>query len=263
NPTNIYLATSSHISFADYLKVMAVPTLVAGIVELGLLLLLFRKSLKQPLQSNDLVYPLEERLPVIVGVSILGICLVFFVLSSYFPMEMWLIALISAASLLAFMVVYSLTNKKEWSHVQFTLKRLPYPLIPFFLSMFVLVVALNVQGISAQLSSFLGNNHVVWVYGYSSFLASNLINNIPMSILFTNLTSNLTGSAYCQGVYASIIGSNIGAFLTPIGALAGILFSGLVNDNNVRFTFIDFIKYGALVSVPVLSVFLALVPLFI
>ena len=263
NPTNIYLATSSHISFADYFKVMAVPTLVAGIVELGLLLLLFRKSLKQPLQSNDLVYPLEERLPVIVGVSILGICLVFFVLSSYLPMEMWLIALISAASLLAFMVVYSLTNKKEWSHVQFTLKRLPYPLIPFFLSMFVLVVALNVQGISARFASFLGNNDVVWVYGCSSFLASNLINNIPMSILFTNLTSNLTGSTYYQGVYASIIGSNIGAFLTPIGALAGILFSGLVNDNNVRFTFIDFIKYGVLVSIPVLSVFLALVPLFL
>ena len=84
-----------------------------------------------------------------------------------------------------------------------------------------------------------------------------------MSILFTNLTSNLSGIAYYQAVYASIIGSNIGAFLTPIGALAGIMFSGLVNENNVRFTFIDFIKYGAIISIPVITTALAMAILFI
>ena len=84
-----------------------------------------------------------------------------------------------------------------------------------------------------------------------------------MSILFTNLTSNLSGISYMQGVYASIIGSNIGAFLTPIGALAGIMFSGLVNDNNVRFTFLDFIKYGAIISIPVITAALAMLLLFV
>ena len=72
-----------------------------------------------------------------------------------------------------------------------TLKRLPYQLIPFFLSMFVIVVGLKYQGISKHLADFLGNANTIWVYGYTSFLASNLINNIPMSILFTDLTSHL------------------------------------------------------------------------
>ena len=101
----------------------------------------------------------------------------------------------------------------------------------------------------------------MWIYGYASFIGSNLINNIPMSILFTDLAKTLTGISYTKAIYASIIGSNIGAFLTPIGALAGIMFSSLVNKNGVRFTFIDFIKYGALISIPVITTALAMTEL--
>lgn len=263
NPTNIYLATSSGITFVEYLKVMAVPTLVAGIVELSLLLLIFHKQLKQPLQSNDIVYPIEDKVPVIVGLSVLGTCLVFLIISSYINLEMWLISLVCAGTLLVFMLIYSYFKKSNFVHVKETGKRLPYQLIPFFLSMFVIVVALNEQGIASKLGELLGSTNSTWVYGYSSFLTCNLINNIPMSILYTNISSSLSGVNYYQAVYASIIGSNIGAFLTPIGALAGIMFSSLVNENNVRFTFIDFIKYGVIISIPVLTVCLGMSELFI
>ena len=47
NPTNIFLATSANISFTSYFKVMAIPTLVAGIIEISLLFLLFKKYLKE------------------------------------------------------------------------------------------------------------------------------------------------------------------------------------------------------------------------
>ena len=263
NPTNIYLATSSGITFIDYFKVMALPTLVAGIVELGLLLLLFHKQLKEPLQSNDIIYPIEDKVPVIVGLSILGTCLVFLIISSYINLEMWLISLVCAGVLLVFMLIYSCFKKSNIEHVLHTGKRLPYQLIPFFISMFIIVVALNEQGIASKIAELLGNNNSTWVYGYSSFLACNLINNIPMSILYTNIANSLEGVAYTKAIYASIIGSNIGAFLTPIGALAGIMFTGLVNENNVRFTFIDFIKYGVVISIPVLTVCLGMSELFI
>ena len=263
NPTNIYLATSSGITFIDYFKVMAVPTLTAGLAELGLLFLIFFKQLRQPLLSNEMVYQIEDKVPVIVGVVDLFICLVFLIISSYLHLEMWLIASICAGTLLIFMLVYSIFKKTNIVHVGETMKRLPYQLIPFFLSMFVIVVALNEQGITQSLAKFLGDKNTIWVYGYASFLSSNLINNIPMSILFTNLTATLSETSYLRGVYASIIGSNIGAFLTPIGALAGIMFSGLVKDNNVRFTFLDFIKYGAIISLPVITIALAMTQLFI
>lgn len=263
NPTNIYLASSSGIDFISYFKAMAIPTIVGGVVELGLLFLIFNKSLKQRLQCNELIYHLDDKVPVFVGLLDLIVCLVFLVLSSYLHFEMWLISLVCAGALVTFMLIYSIFRHRNFVHVKETAKRLPYQLIPFFLSMFVIVVALNNQGISKFLGDFLGSNHTIWVYGYSSFFASNLINNIPMSILFSNLANSLNETVYLKGIYASIIGSNIGAFLTPIGALAGIMFSSLVSKNGIRFRFIDFIKYGAIISLPVLTVFLAMLNLFI
>ena len=253
NPTNIYLATSSGIDFITYFKVMAVPTLVAGVVELLLLLLIFHRQLKRPILSDAIIEPIEDIISVIVGVADLLVCLGFFIASSYIHLEMWLIALICASTLLVFMIIYSFFRRKNLKHVLDAFKRLPYQLIPFFLSMFVIVVAINEQGISAKIAELLGSKNSIWVYGYTSFLASNLINNIPMSILFTNIVSSLTGKAYLQAIYASIIGSNIGAFLTPIGALAGIMFSNLLNKYDMHFSFLDFIKYGAIVSLPVLA----------
>ena len=263
NPTNIYLATSSGIDFISYFKVMAIPTLVGGIFEFFLLLLVFHKSLKQPLQNNELIYHIDDKIPVIVGLIDLFTCLVFLIISSYLNLEMWLISAICAGALIVFMLVYSCFHKSNIIHVKESAKRLPYQLIPFFLSMFVIVVSLNVQGISKAIGDFLGSDNTIWVYGYTSFLSCNLLNNIPMSILFSSLTNSLSEASYLRGVYASIIGSNIGAFLTPIGALAGIMFSSLVAKNNIRFRFIDFIKYGLIISIPVITVVLAMTQLFI
>ena len=114
--------------------------------------------------------------------------------------------------------------------------------------MFVVVVALNYQGIAGKLAEMLSHSNAIWTYGFSSFFVSNLINNIPMSILYSNMCSNKAA------VYASIVGSNLGAFLTPTGALAGIMFTNLVNEHNTKYSFMDFIKYGALVSLPIIGV---------
>ena len=261
NPTNIYLATSARITFFDYFKIMAIPTICAGIAEFLILFLLFARKLKAPLQSSHEECKIENKVALFIGLGHLLVCLVFLIISSYINVEMWLISLICACSLLICSIVISLFTKKNWSYITGSLKKLPYQLVPFFLSMFVIVVALNQQGVSEKIAEFLGNQNSIWVYGYSSFLSSNLINNIPMSILFSNLCSTMNGLAYKEAVFASVIGSNIGAFLTPMGALAGIMFTGLVNKHDTKFTFIDFIKYGVIISIPTISVALAMLHL--
>ena len=248
NPTNIYLATSAGITFFEYFKAMAIPTVVTGVVEYGLLFLIFNRKLKEHIEPIHEDYRIENIPALVIGLAHLVVCLVFLVISSYIGFEMWLISLICACSLLIHSIVLCLITKKDWNYVGGSLKKLPYQLIPFFLSMFVIVVALNAQGISTKIAEFLGSDYTMWKYGISSFFASNLINNIPMSILFSNLTTNLTGSAHTGAVYASIVGSNIGAFLTPTGALAGIMFTNLVNEHDTKYTFLDFIKNGAILS---------------
>ena len=263
NPTNIYLATSAGIDFVHYFKVMALPTISAGIVEFAILFIIFHKKLKTPLMMDDETYEIESKVNLFIGLIHLMVCLVFLIISSYIGVEMWLVSLICALSLLLCTIIISLMTKKHWNYSLMTIKRLPYQLIPFFLSMSIIVIALNYQGVSFKIANLLGDTNTLWVYGYSSFIASNVINNIPMSILYSNLISNLSGNNYLYATYSSIIGSNIGAFLTPIGALAGIMFSHLVNERGIKFTFIDFVKYGAVISIPVITIALLVTGLII
>ena len=259
NPTNIYLASSAGIDFINYLKVMWLPTLGAGLTELLIIFLLFKNKLKEKITTIDEEVKVKgSRVMLIVGVIHLAVCLVFLILASYINIEMWLISLVCATSLFLFTVAIALVRRKDWFFVSKAVKRLPYPLIPFFLSMFVIVVALNYQGISTRIAHLFGNTNTIWIYGYTSFLASNVINNIPMSILYSNLCSQLATESYVPGVFASIIGSNLGAFLTPMGALAGIMFTNLLNEHRVRFSFVDFMKYGVIISVPTITVALLL-----
>ena len=70
-----------------------------------------------------------------------------------------------------------------------------------------------------------------------------------MSVLFSQITS----ASSLSSVYGAIVGSNIGAFLTPIGALAGIMFTGLVAKQNIKYSFPKFVFYGILIALPTLT----------
>lgn len=254
NPTNIYLATSMEIGFIDYFKVMALPTLVAGIVEISIIYLLLRKKLKEPLKINVEETKPDDKLLLTVGLIHLSICLILLVISSYLPLDMWLISLICAASLLICTLVISIFRKTAIIKLVKTIKRLPYSLIPFVISMFIIVAAINKQGIAELLSKALGENHVIFTYGISSFFAANIINNIPMSVLFSTLPNMADPLNNMRAIYATIIGSNLGAFLTPIGALAGIMFTQLLAKFDVNYTFKTFIKYGFIIALPTLLI---------
>lgn len=251
NPTNVYLGTSAGIGFVDYLKVMILPTLAAGLVEFIIILLLFRKSLKQPPEKQEVECVIESKLDLIFGGVILGVCLVFLVVSGYVNIEMWLVSVTCATVLLIFALIRRLSRAKD-HRLERSLVRLPWQIIPFVLSMFVIVVAFQVQGISTAIGEFLGSGATVFKYGAASYVSANVINNIPMSMLFSTLPTNLAQTEYLRAIYASIVGSNLGAFLTPIGALAGIMFTDLVRRYDVKFGFKRFVRYGVIVSVPTL-----------
>jgi arsenical pump membrane protein len=73
-----------------------------------------------------------------------------------------------------------------------------------------------------------------------------------MSVLFSKILT-AAPSVSVGGVFATVIGSNIGAFLTPVGALAGIMWSNLLRKNGIKITFLQFIKYGAVIGVASVS----------
>ena len=197
----------------------------------------------------------------ILGLVHLGGCTVLLAVSSYLNLEMWLISLVFALSLAVCVTAERCIKKENLSVLGHCLKRAPWELVPFVLSMFVIVLALEQNGVTDRFSFLFSSNRPILSYGVGSFLSANLINNIPMSVLFGSLAARSTN--VLQAVYASVIGSNVGAFFTPIGALAGIMWTGILKNNGVQFGFRDFIRHGLVVAVPTLAVALGVLALLV
>ncbi|MCQ3035190.1 MAG: hypothetical protein MJ248_03130 [Bacilli bacterium] len=260
NPTNIYLGSMADITFGEYFSVMALPTCAAGLVEFLIIYFLFKKSLSQEINVEIEEMTLKNKVDVIVGLSVLIICILLLALSNLIGFEMWLISVIIAGALLLYFIVSRIITKNIKNEIIPIGKKLPWQLIPFVISMFVIVISLNQNGVSDLLRNLLGNTNTIWTYGPSSFLVANLINNIPMSILYSSLPT-MTGYERMMATYASIAGSNIGAFLTPIGALAGIMFNSLLKEHDVKLSFKQFSFYGVIVAIPTFLIALAILSL--
>lgn len=253
NPTNIYLATGAGATFSDYTMKMWLPTLAAGILSFAVLFLLFRKKLTSHIESKGEIHELKDKPAVAIGLVHLAGCIIMLVISSYTSLPMWIIALGFFISLFLIASVYMLASKKGLKVMRQTFKRAPWETVPFVLSMFVIVLALEKADITVKAAELLSHGNTVMNFGISSFLAANLINNIPMSVLFSSITGSLNTAAYTPALYASVIGSNLGAFLTPLGALAGIMWTNQLKSSEVKMTFAKFTKYGLITAIPAIA----------
>ena len=252
NPTNIYLATKSNISFFSYFQTMLLPTIIAGLTSLVILLLLFHKQLKQKFEDVKIKQiELHSKPITIITIVHLLAATILLAISSYINLDMWIIALFALLSLTTILIFYSVITKSN-TVLKRVYLRLPYNLVIFVLSMFTLVLALKYYNVFSYINSFLSSLatnklNTILVYGLSSALCDNIINNIPMSLAYSSLLE-LVSKNQNSAIYATIISSNIGAYLTPIGALAGIMWMNILKEQNSKYSFVDFVKYGVLVT---------------
>jgi arsenical pump membrane protein len=250
NPTNIYLMTGSGVSFVGYAAKMLLPTVLAGAVSFILLRLIFAKKLKAPLASETQEAHVEDKTLTALGVAFLGVCIALMVVSSYIDLPMWVISLSCCVALFVCASAVLLFRKKGLSRISDTFKHAPYEIIPFVISMFVLVLALGKVGLTQKISEMLSSADTVFGYGLASFFGANVINNIPMSVLFSSVTESLVGTERLASLYSSVAGSNIGAFLTPVGALAGIMWMSMLKKHGERLSFAGFVGYGVMIALP-------------
>jgi arsenical pump membrane protein len=264
NPTNIVLAAAFNLRFDEYTKWMLLPALVAGFMNMILLYLIFRKSINKPLKRIETIDPrsaITDKTSTILGLFILGGCIVCLAIAPYFGIEMWIISLGFGLALLVILllrdsmvaVMKERIDKKHFT-VGPTLKKMPLSIIPFVLSMFITVEALRIYGVTKDIGVFFNSivgastTATTFVYGISSAFASNILNNIPMTVAFVPIAGAASHANLLPAVLATTIGSNLGANITPIGALAGIMWMSILRDKEVKLTFKEFVKYGLLVT---------------
>lgn len=257
NPTNIYLMSGTGVSFPAYTAHMILATAMAGLTSLAVLYLLFRKKLKDPLNPEESPAPRVDLPTEVVGLSHLGGCILLLSVSSFINLPMWLITCLFFVSLIVFTMAISFFRHRGIFLIARCIIRAPWDLVPFVISMFILVLALDKYGITAALGGFLSKpvtvGGTVVSFGVSSFFAANVVNNIPMSVLYSSVIGGMeAGAVTTAALYATVIGSNLGAFFTPTGALAGIMWTGQLHDHGVSFSFTRFVRYGVTVAVPAL-----------
>lgn len=261
NPTNILLASKFGFTFVGYTRWMLLPTLAAGAVNALLLYLVFRREIRRPIRPVDLKpsEAITDRAGAVLGLLALGGCVVALAIAPYLGWEMWRVSLAFAVALLGILVVRdsyarALQRGVNGSTVVAAMRRVPWPIVPFVLSLFVTVYALRVYGVTGKLGEVLfalsgGSVPLLGVlYGATSALAANVLNNIPMTLAFASAGGGLSGMPLLAAALGTAIGSNLGANLTPIGALAGIMWMTILSGKEARITFPKFVRYGLLVT---------------
>ncbi|KAJ2369997.1 hypothetical protein IW150_005017 [Coemansia sp. RSA 2607] len=143
-------------------------------------------------------------------------------------------------------------------------QRLPYGIVPFALGMFIIVESLSALGWTPRLAWVLRRISpsvacAVFTVAAVSTLACNVLNNLPMTILFTRALKHSEFSAHVDArtrkgaLFALIVGSNLGANLTLVGSLAGLMFQGIAAQRQRNIGYFRFIRW----CLPVLPVQLA------
>ncbi len=273
NPTNIIVAQAYKLTFLEYSVWMVLPTFAAGIVCYLLLYFIFRKDISLPLTAPEIDpgSALKDKSGAYFGIGMLGTCLALLSLAPNMfsnPSEaMGMITLIIAIIMLGHDLLRDIIlhgRKQQQSYKKTPLKfeiaktaatRMPWKIAPFVYGMFVMVDVLRNSGwidifssSIASIESGIGLVLAIFFMGFLSSLACNIMNNQPMTIFFTEMLQSPSFIASPQivrgSMYALIMGSNFGANLTLIGALAGIMWSSISKDKDVNITYKQFAKFG-------------------
>lgn len=265
NPTNILLASTFNLKFDLYTIWMFLPTMAAGFSSLFLLYLIFKKQINKPITPPHDIKPLDainNKNGAAFGLILLIACIIALAIAPYFLIEMWFVSLIFALILLFVLVFRDISKslikinskEKKGSIIISTIKKMPWVIVPFILSLFITVEALRVYGVIGNIHSFFtsicgySSTAYIFIYGITSALASNVLNNQPMTVAFASIIFGTPVEGLFGAILTSIIGSNLGANITPIGALAGIMWMNILTGKEFKITFREFMRYGLMIT---------------
>ncbi|MFC0190519.1 arsenic transporter [Fictibacillus aquaticus] len=181
---------------------------------------------------------------------ILGIRCSLFV-ASYFSIPIELVAVLGSVILLVWRWIKLRTNPAD------ILKKTPWHILIFAFSMYVIIYGLHNSGLTDLLLKICepivaqGLFHATFLMGALVTLLSNFFNNHPALLIGTiTLTEMHLDPVTLKTMYlASIIGSDIGSLLLPIGTLASLIWMHILRQNKIKIKWKDYLSVS-LFAVP-------------
>lgn len=249
NVSNLYLGSFFGITYFDYLAKLTPVSLILMLILYILLILVFYKDLKVKIEVEVEKEPIKNKFLLCLGLTSLILTTIFLIISNLINVEMYLITLIFALVDLIIGSIYCFIKKEDKIYIFKPVKTLPYEFIPFLISMFIIISSLNQTDLLLQIGNLLNSiesiEAEVFAYGLTSAISANLVNNVPMSLLFANIL-NANTLTTVDNVYAAILASNLCALITPCGALSSLMFMRICKENEVKISYLDYMKFAPL-----------------
>jgi arsenical pump membrane protein len=248
NETNIIVSAAHNVGFLEQPMYTLLPAIGGGITTILILFKIFEEDIDTQFDTDELPDVSLKRWEILSSSILLCTILSLGILSLH-GIPLWHIALIWAGITLLIFGLPDLYRRDELgnSFLNDINSKMPWEVVPFLTGFFLIAHSFSVLGLTAEFGTIMSNlfgsgtlGEILGV-GLSSTLAANFVNNIPMTVIFSEAIQNFGDKA---AIYGLIIGGNIGANLTPIGALAGIMWMKMVNHRENRITFREFMSYG-------------------
>ena len=275
DPPNVIIGSKVGLTFNQFLFNMGPPIIVIFFVVLLFIWLMDKEEYKT-IDNNIVklftVNLLLEKIrydfgtarinkPLIIkGLVFLFITILLFITQTITHLPPGVIAI----SMGIFLVLFTKTN------IENILEEVEWTTLMFFVGLFILVGSLEhyhvIKWIADNVFSSLGDDPYVnvlvvqWVSG----IFSGFLDNIPFTITMIPIIEIINGSnPEFQNLlwWALALGACLGGNITMIGASANIVSIGIAKKSGVNISFIEFMKFGAVISF--ISLFIASIYLII
>jgi Na+/H+ antiporter NhaD/arsenite permease-like protein len=252
DPPNIIIGSASGLDFAAFLLNMGPAVLLVYVVFMALIAFFFRRDLHVPQERRIEAMAMSEegliqdRKLLVQGLVVLGLVLGGFLLHGALHLEAATVAM-SGAVLLLFVSraeVHEAITEIEWTTLL------------FFLGLFILVealikvgfVELAARGVLSLTGGDLSMTAILLLWG--SGFASAIIDNIPYTATMVPVVRELGESMPAEPLWWSMaLGACFGGNATAVGASANVIVLSLAERAGYKISFLQFLKYGVVVTV--------------
>lgn len=249
DPPNIMIGSATHLGFMDFIINLTPVIVVVYVVTLTLLRLIYRSQLVTDPQRQAKIMELDEyaelkdtkllrKCLIVLALTIMG-----FILHQYVHMESSVIALTGASLLL-------LVSRDDPEHA---LHAVEWPVIFFFIGLFVLVGGLVETGVISMIAAAAmeltggawipTSMLILWLSGIASAFVDNIpfvATMIPMIHDMGTLMGITDPNALNLFWWSLSLGACLGGNGTVIGASANVVVIGMAEKRGVHITFMKY-----------------------
>lgn len=268
DPPNVIIGSKVGLTFNQFLLNLSPPIIVIFVVVLAFIWATNRNQFK-PINTNIIklftVNLLLEKirhdfLSIKIDYRLMTKGLFFLVIAIFLFITQTITGLapgVVAISAGIFLVLVSGMNLEK------AMEEIEWSTLMFFVGLFILVGALEEYGVIEWIAHHVflnvGNNPyvVILVVEWVAGIASGFLDNIPFTITMIPIIEIMNEqNPHFQNLlwWALALGACLGGNITIIGASANIVSIGIAKKYGVKISFLDFMKFGAVISLISLTI---------